>query len=63
MASSKQYPVETITDAIYTVVLALFANTPVQAKSLLHSQKKAAEEIGLHANINKFVFKKGALST
>ena len=57
MASSKQSPVETITDAIYTVVPALFANTPVPAESLLHRQKKAAGEIGLHVNANKTEFK------
>ena len=39
---------ETITDADYTDDLDLLVNTPVQAKSLLHSLNQAASDIGLY---------------
>ena len=45
-----QYPAETI---INTDNIALLANTPTQAESLLHSQEQAAGGIGLHVNANK----------
>ena len=40
-------------DTDYTNDLVLLANTPVQAKSLLHSMEQAAEGIGLYKNANK----------
>ena len=43
---SKMYPAKTITDADYADDLALLANTPNQAETLLHSH-------GLHVNANK----------
>ena len=50
---SKRYPAKTITDADYTDDLALLANTPNQAESLLHSLERAAAGFGLHVNAHK----------
>ena len=50
---SKRYPAKTITDADYTDDLALLANTPNQAETLLHSLERAAAGIGLHVNAHK----------
>ena len=47
---SKRYPAKTITDADYADDLALLANTPNQAGTLLHSLERAAAGIGLHVN-------------
>ena len=44
---------KTITDADYADDLALLANTPNQAETLLHSLERAAAGIGLHVNANK----------
>ena len=49
----KRYPAKTITDADYADDLALLANTPNQAETLLHSLERAAAGIGLHVNANK----------
>ena len=50
---SKRYPSKTITDADYADNLALLANTPNQAETLLHSLERAAAGIGLHVNAHK----------
>ena len=50
---SKRYPTKTITDADYADDLAILANTPNQAETLLHSLERAAAGIGLHVNANK----------
>ena len=50
---SKRYPAKTITDADYVDDLALLANTPNQAETLLHSLERAAAGIGLHVNAHK----------
>ena len=50
---SKRYPAKTITDADYTDDLALLANTPNQAETLLHSLERTAAGIGLHVNAHK----------
>ena len=50
---SKSYPAKTITDADYADDLALLANTPNQAETLLHSLERAAAVIGLHVNAHK----------
>ena len=42
---SKRYPAKTITDADYADYLALLANTPNQAETLLHSLERAAAGI------------------
>ena len=47
---SWRYPAKTITDADD---IALLANTPNQADTLLHSLERAAEGIGLHVNAHK----------
>ena len=44
---------KTITDADYADDLALLANTPHQAETLLHSLERAAAGIGLHVNAQK----------
>ena len=50
---SKKYPTKTITDADYADELALLANTPNQAETLLYSLERAAAGIGLHVNAHK----------
>ena len=50
---SIRYPAKTITDADYADDIALLANTPAQAKTLLHSLERAAAGIGLHVNEHK----------
>ncbi len=47
---SRRYPAKTITDADD---IALLANTPNQAETLLHSLERAAAGIGLHVNVHK----------
>ena len=44
---------KTITDADYADDLALLANTPNQAETLLHSLERAEAGIGLHVNAHK----------
>ena len=64
---SRRYPAKTITDADYTDDIALLANTPNQAETLLHSLERAAAGIGLHVNAHKTEFmcfnQKGDMST
>ena len=50
---SRRYPAETITDASYADDIALLANTPNQAETLLHSLERAAAGISLHVNAHK----------
>ena len=50
---SRKYPTQTITDANYTDDIALLANVPAQAETLLHNLKWAAAGIGLHVNAHK----------
>ena len=47
---SRKYPAKTITDADYADDTALLANTPAQAKTLLHSLERAVTGIGFHVN-------------
>ena len=49
----RRYPAKTITDADYADDIALLANTPNQAETLLHSLERAATGIGLHDNAHK----------
>ena len=64
---SRRYPAKTITDADYADDIALLANTPNQAETLLHSLERAAAGIGLHGNAQKTEFmcfnQKGDIST
>ena len=50
---SRRYPAKTITDADY---IAILANTPNQAETLLHSLERAAADIGLHVNAHKMEY-------
>ena len=50
---SKRYPAKTITDADYANDIAILANTPNQAETLLHSLEWAAAGIGLYVNAHK----------
>ena len=52
----RRYPTKTITDADYADDIALQANTPNQAKTLLHSLERTAAGIGLHVNAQKTEF-------
>ena len=64
---SRRYPTQTIRDANYTDDIALLANTPAQAKTLLHSLEQAAGGIGLHVNTDKtesmYFNQRGKIST
>ena len=53
---SKRYPAKTIADADYADDLALLANSPNQAETLMHSLERAAAGIGLHVNAHKTEF-------
>ena len=50
---SRRYPATTITDADYADDIAILANTPDQAETLLHSLEQAAANIGLYVNAHK----------
>ena len=50
---SRRYPAKTITDADYADDVAILANTPDQAETLLHSSERAAAGIGLYVNAHK----------
>ena len=47
------YPAKTTTDADYTNDIAILANTPAKAETLLHSLERAAAGMGLHVNACK----------
>ena len=53
---SRRHPAKTITDADYADDIALLANTPKQAQTLLHSLERAAAGIGLHVNAHEMVY-------
>ena len=50
---SRRHPAKTITDADYANDIVILANTPRQAKTLLHSLERATAGIGLHVNAHK----------
>ena len=50
---SRRYPAKTITDADYADNIAILANTPNQAETLLHSLEQATVGIGRHVNAHK----------
>ena len=50
---SRRYPAKTFTDADYADYIAILANTPIQAETLLHSLERAAESRVLHVNAHK----------
>ena len=53
---SRRYPAKTITDTDYADDIALLANAPAQAETLLHCLERAAAGIGLHVNAHKTEF-------
>ena len=50
---SRRYPAKTITDADYADDIAILANTPDQAETLLYSLERAAAGVGLYVNAHK----------
>ena len=50
---SRGYPAQKITDADYADDIALLANIPAEAGTLLHSLEWSAAGIGLHVNAHK----------
>ena len=50
---NRSYTAQTITDVDYADDIALLANTPGQAESMLHSLERATGGTGLHANADK----------
>ena len=50
---SRRYPAKTITVTDYGDDIALLANAPAQAETLLHTLERAAASIGLHVNAHK----------
>ena len=55
-ARSGRYPSQMIINADYADDIALLANTPTQAESLLHSLEQSACGIGLDVNTDKMEF-------
>ena len=53
---SRRNPAKTITDADYANDIAILANTPAQAETLLHNLERAAAGIGLHVNAHKIEY-------
>ena len=51
--SIRRYPATTITDADYADDIAILANTPDQAETLLHSLERAAASISLYVDAHK----------
>ena len=64
---SRRYPAKTITDTDYTNDIALLANTPTQAETLLHSLEQTAGRIDLHVITDKMEYmcfnQRGNIST
>ena len=50
---NSRYPAKTINDVDYADDIAILANTPNQAETLLHTLERAAAGIGLHVNAHK----------
>ena len=50
---SRRYPAQIIIGVDYTDKIALLANAPAQAETLLHSLKWVAGGIGIHVNADK----------
>ena len=63
----RRYPAHTITDADYADNIALRANTPARAETLLHCLELAAAGIGPHVNASKMEYmcfnQRGDIST
>ena len=52
----RMYPAQTITDMDYADDIALLANAPARAKTLLHSLERAAAGVDLHVNAHKMEY-------
>ena len=50
---SRRYPAKTLTDTDYADDIAILANTPDGAETLLHSLEQAAAGVGLYVNAHK----------
>ena len=50
---SRRYPAKTITNADYADDIPILANTPNQAKTLLHTLAEATAGIGLYVSVHK----------
>ena len=50
---SRRYPAKTFTDTDYAADIALLANAPAQAETLLHSFERATAGISFHVNAHK----------
>ena len=50
---SRRYPAKAITDTDNADDIAILANAPNQAETLLHSLEQPTEGIGLHVNAQK----------
>ena len=53
---SRRYPAKTITDTNYIDNIALLANAPAQAETLLYSMERAAIGISLRVNAHKMEY-------
>ena len=53
---SRRYPAKSITNTDYANDIAILANTPNQAETLLHSLERATAGISLHANAHKMEY-------
>ena len=64
---SRRYSAQTITYADYADDIALLANTPTRAETLLHNMYRAAAGIGLHIKSEKMEYicfnQRGDIST
>ena len=64
---SRSYPAKTITDADNADDIALLANVPAQAETLVHTLERPAAGIGLHVNAQKMEYmcfnQRGDIST
>ncbi len=67
MKDTKGTPAQIITDVDYADDIALLANTPAQAETLLQSMERAASSIDLYDNAHKMEYKnfnkRGDIST
>ena len=59
---SRRYPAKTITDVDYADYIALLANTPNQAETLLHSLEQALASMSMHTKVNACALIKQATS-
>ena len=64
---NRRYPAKSINDADYVDDIAILANTPNQAETLLHSLERAAAGIELHVNAHEteymYIYQTGHITT